>query len=182
MVFATNSAPNRGAIEPVLPDVGRGEESLRVDPVLAAQLDALVAELQPIIARERCSYAQRCRELSLSTAHLYLLSLLEAHGPMTMSQLAELLDVALPNATGLVDRVRERGLVDRRRDESDRRVVLVRLSDEGKEVLRQLGLGRRRQLALALQGMTSDQRAQLFESIHDLRIAFEAAAAKETDR
>jgi DNA-binding MarR family transcriptional regulator len=182
MVFATNSAPNRGAIEPVLPDVGRGEESLRVDPVLAAQLDALVAELQPIIARERCSYAQRCRELSLSTAHLYLLSLLEAHGPMTMSQLAELLDVALPNATGLVDRVRERGLVDRRRDESDRRVVLVRLSDEGKEVLRQLGLVRRRQLALALQGMTSDQRAQLFESIHDLRIAFEAAAAKETDR
>jgi DNA-binding MarR family transcriptional regulator len=182
MVFATNSAPNRGAIEPVLPDVGRGEESLRVDPVLAAQLDALVAELQPIIARERCSYAQRCRELSLSTAHLYLLSLLEAHGPMTMSQLAELLDVALPNATGLVDRVRERGLVDRRRDESDRRVVLVRLSDEGKEVLRQLGLVRRRRLALALQGMTSDQRAQLFESIHDLRIAFEAAAAKETDR
>jgi DNA-binding MarR family transcriptional regulator len=182
MVFPTNQAPIRGAVAPAPDPLTSDGDLLALDPTLAVQLDTLVGHLQPIIARERCSYAQRCRELSLSTAHLHLMSLLEAHGPMSMTQVADLLDVALPNATGLVDRVRERGLVERRRDDADRRVVLVRLSDDGREVLRELGLVRRRRLALALQGMTSAQRTQLLESIHDLRVAFEAVAAKETDR
>lgn len=178
-VSATNSAPVRAdpLDLPLHPD-----DDVALDPVLGAQLETLVRDLQPIISRERCSLAQRCRELSLSTAHLYLMSLIEAHGPLSMTQVADLLDVALPNATGLVDRVLERGLVDRFRDESDRRVVLVRLSEAGREVLRQLGLIRRQRLALALQGMTPAQRAQLLESIHDLRIAFDAVAIKETDR
>lgn len=147
-----------------------------------SQLAALMRELRPIITSERCAFAQRCRDLSLSTAHVYLMTLLESHGPLAMSQLAELLQMALPNATGLVDRVHERGIVDRVRDTADRRVVLVRLTRFGTALLRKLELIRRRRLALALQFMTPGHRDQLIQSIHHLRVAYErAGATKETD-
>jgi DNA-binding MarR family transcriptional regulator len=139
-------------------------------------------ELRPIITSERCAFAQRCRDLSLSTAHVYLMTLLESHGPLSMSQLAELLQMALPNATGLVDRVHERGIVDRVRDTADRRVVLVRLTRSGTALLRKLELIRRRRLALALHFMAPEHRNQLIQSIHHLRVAYQqAGATKETD-
>lgn len=166
------SASNSGVVE---------LQQQSTDPS-AAQLDALMRELRPIISRERCAFAQRCRELSLSTAHLYLMSLLESHGPLAMSQLADLLDMALPNATGLVDRAHDRGIVERVRDDADRRVVLARLTPSGRNLLRTLELVRRKRMALALQTMTADQRERLLQSVHDLRVAFEAVATKETDR
>ena len=60
--------------------------------------------------------------------HLHVMWRLEEPGELTMSRLAEFLDVSLSNATGLVDRIEERGLVERSRVPDDRRVVLVRLT------------------------------------------------------
>ena len=48
-----------------------------------------------------------------------------------MGRLADLLDVSFSNATGLIDRMEERGLIERLRVPGDRRVVIVRASAEG---------------------------------------------------
>jgi DNA-binding MarR family transcriptional regulator len=97
-----------------------------------------------------------------------------------MSRIAELLGVALPNATGLVSRMQERGVVDRLRDQDDRRVVVVGLTPSGRETLRDLELVRRRRLALALAHLTTAQRDALLRAIHTLRAAFETVGSKET--
>ena len=52
-----------------------------------------------------------------------------------MSRLAELLDVSFSNATGIIDRMEERGLVERVRVPDDRRVVLVRIGPRGIQAL-----------------------------------------------
>ena len=62
----------------------------------------------------------------MSMTHMHVMWLLQHHGDLSMSRLAELLDVSLSNATGIVDRMEERGLVERVRVPDDRRVVLVR--------------------------------------------------------
>ena len=48
-----------------------------------------------------------------------------------MSRLADWLGIGAPNATGLLDRMEQRGLVERVRDAEDRRVVLARATDLG---------------------------------------------------
>lgn len=141
------------------------------------QVDALWADLHPIIAGERSAFAQRCHELALSMAHLHLLTLLDTHGAMSMGSVAKMLGAALPNVTGLVSRMQERGIVERVHEQEDRRVVLVRLTRTGKAQLRKLELIRRRRLALALGEMTPAQRVTLLQSIHDLRVAFGRANA-----
>ncbi len=55
-----------------------------------------------------------------------------------MRELARRLGGSFSNATVLVDRLVERGLVERMDDSQDRRVVLVRVTEEGRYLIEQL--------------------------------------------
>ncbi len=57
-----------------------------------------------------------------------------AEGPASMSKLAAGLGIALPSATGVIDRMVEKGLVARYEDPEDRRVVLCGLTPQGKSM------------------------------------------------
>ncbi|HET6318898.1 MAG TPA: MarR family transcriptional regulator [Chloroflexota bacterium] len=69
--------------------------------------------------------------LELTTAQLKVLFCLAAGGEQPMSQLAHSLNVGLPAATGVVDKLVDAGLAERAHSEADRRVVLVRPSERG---------------------------------------------------
>jgi DNA-binding MarR family transcriptional regulator len=56
-----------------------------------------------------------------------------AEGPLSLTELAEVVRVDAPYATLIVDNLEERGLVERRPDPADRRRKLVALTPEGKE-------------------------------------------------
>jgi len=63
----------------------------------------------------KCASSERVLRLGISMAQLHILYTLQRTGEMPMSRLAELLNVSLSNATGLIDRIEERGLVERTR-------------------------------------------------------------------
>jgi DNA-binding MarR family transcriptional regulator len=60
------------------------------------------------------------------------------HEPRPMGELAKFLACDNSNVTGIVDRLEERGLVERRPAEHDRRVKLIVLTDEGHRVRREI--------------------------------------------
>jgi DNA-binding MarR family transcriptional regulator len=88
-------------------------------------VDEALDELTSWNPREFVAAFQRWHHGSVSLVHLTVLSLLEFHGPMSMSKLAEALDISVASMTGVIDRMEKRGLVERRHDVEDRRVVLV---------------------------------------------------------
>lgn len=132
----------------------------------------VMEELVPLIAGERAAFAGRCHERAISMAHLHLMTLIDAHGPQPMGRVAEMLGTGLPTATGLVTRMEDRGLVERLRDGDDRRVVLVQLSDAGRQELSALQAKRRQRMAAALELLSPDQRRTLLDAIRNLRRAF----------
>jgi DNA-binding MarR family transcriptional regulator len=69
----------------------------------------------------------------------------EATGP-TISRLAETMTIRHHSAVGLIDRLAERGLVDRTKDRSDRRQARIRLTAEGDAKLRRLSGSHRDEL------------------------------------
>lgn len=75
-------------------------------------------------------------ELSSAQVHALIALALE-NAPLSMSALAQRTDTTLPAATGIVDRLERDGFIERLRDEQDRRVVLVNLTDRGRETARQ---------------------------------------------
>lgn len=75
---------------------------------------------------------------SIPSSQVYLLRLLDRLGPQRMSQLAAHLGISQGSCTPQVDRAVAAGLVERRRDPSDRRVVQVTISAKGQEALEEL--------------------------------------------
>lgn len=98
---------------------------------------------------------------------------------MPMGHLADELDVALPNATGIINRMAERGLVQRSNDESDRRVVLISLTGEGDRLIAEMEAGRRARMGMLIGTMDNVQQMRLLESVKDLHAAARQLAEAE---
>jgi DNA-binding MarR family transcriptional regulator len=142
------------------------------NPAASTELvESVVDELHAMIGSLRCAGTGRMVKAGISMTHLHILWVLEHHGDLPMSRLADLLDVSLSNATGLIDRMEERGLVERSRVPDDRRVVIVRASAEGarqRDEIETLKQGRMRSI---LERLTPEQLTRVHGAIGDLRTA-----------
>lgn len=71
----------------------------------------------------------------LTTARVHLLWMLQHHGPSTQQALARLCEVSPRNITGLVDGLEQSGHVRRTPHPTDRRAVLVELTDSARATM-----------------------------------------------
>ena len=78
------------------------------------------------------------RELGLTPGHMKALSILDPDRPKPMRSMADSLACDASMVTWLVDRLEERGLVERRASTTDRRVKTVVLTGEGIELRERL--------------------------------------------
>lgn len=138
----------------------------------------IVEALAPLLAHHRHRWAARCQAHGLSIVGFQVLALLEMHGGMPMTRLADELGVALPNATGIVGRLVERGIVARADDAQDRRRVLVTLTDDGRRVIAEMEAGRRERMSRLFSVMTDEQQRRLLQSVKDLHAAAQRLEAE----
>lgn len=167
---------NRTTINPRSTDETSGDP----DPTDRQRLAAAVRdEIMSWDPREFIAAFRRWHHGSFSLIHLNVLTLLESEGPESMSHLAEALDVSVASMTGIVDRMEKRGLVERRHEERDRRVVLVSPTEAGLDVFREIDDRRRFGLGKLLERLSVDELEGLLAGHRALRIArTEAAAAR----
>jgi DNA-binding MarR family transcriptional regulator len=85
------------------------------------------------------------------------LATIDAHGPLTPSELAERERIRRPTATRVVARLIESGLVDRAADPGDRRSALVSTTAEGTALLRRLRKRKTAYLARRLVDLEPDE-------------------------
>lgn len=131
----------------------------------------VVSELNGAIRLLRCAATGRMVKQGVSMTHLHVMWRLEESGELAMSRLAEFLDVSLSNATGLIDRMEERGLVERSRESDDRRVVLVRLTAAGEGFLHEIQIIKDDLLSAVLARLDGGQLDRLEIALHDFRNA-----------
>lgn len=170
----TSSIPDPGAAAPAASPATSQAASPAASGAGTDLIDAIVTELQGAIREMRCSSTERLVRRNLSTTQVHVLWLLEHQGAMPMSRLAELLDVSLSAATGLIDRMEERGLIERSRVPDDRRVVLVRPAAGGRLALEENEVVRREQMRSVLGRLGDEQLARVFAAFRDIRAAIEA--------
>jgi DNA-binding MarR family transcriptional regulator len=77
-------------------------------------------------------------EFDLWPPQIMALQRLEPGRPVAMSELATALGCDNSNVTGIIDRLEDRGLVERRSAEHDRRLKMVHVTDEGMAVRQRL--------------------------------------------
>jgi DNA-binding MarR family transcriptional regulator len=139
------------------------------DAPTAERIAQIFAEFMGAIREFRCAAGVQLVRAGVSMTHLHLMWILEQHGDLAMGRLAEILDVSVSSATGIVDRMEERGLVDRVRVPDDRRVVLVRISDRGREVLRQTDVLKEDLMAEIVRRLDGPRQERLAGAMGDVR-------------
>jgi DNA-binding MarR family transcriptional regulator len=139
-------------------------------------------ELNGAVRLLRCAATGRMVKQGVSMTHLHVMWRLEESGELPMSRLAEYLDVSVSNATGLVDRMIERGLIERTRLEDDRRVVLVGLTAAGRAMLDEMQIMKRDLMNAVLGRLDSDQLDRLHLALSDFRVAVRAEEIEHPDR
>lgn len=74
-------------------------------------------------------------DATLTMQQIKLMVVLHRDGPTSGHELADNLAVSTPTVSGMVDRLVERGMIERRADERDRRVRLVALTTTGEQLV-----------------------------------------------
>ncbi|HET7703974.1 MAG TPA: MarR family transcriptional regulator [Candidatus Limnocylindrales bacterium] len=137
-------------------------------------IDRFVADLHDTMTAFRCAGTGRLIRSGVSMTHMQVLWLLQHQGDLPMSHLAELLGVSVSNATGLIDRMEERGLVERVRVPDDRRVVLVRIGAGGIAAMDETEAVKQDRMRSILARLDPVQLDRLTTAFADLRTAIAA--------
>jgi len=96
----------------------------------------------------------------------------EGEDPLTMGRLSSELDVPLSTATRIVDTLVQAGIVERINDPSDRRVVRVGMSENGRELYEAAVAYNKQRMANLLNVFTDDEQEQLLMLMNKLFDAF----------
>lgn len=103
---------------------------------LAQYLNRLEEVFQHMIRRLHAELAHSMVK-GVTGSQFFVLKKIGGKGKMTVSEVAEETGVSLSAITVLVDRLFKAGLVNRTRDDRDRRLVWLELTDEGEEILQE---------------------------------------------
>ena len=89
-----------------------------------------ITEAIPVFPKKLLGVSRIVREQKMPISHVQILLMLRKE-PLSIGELSHRLAIAKPNITPLVDELSHAGYVDRVKDEKDRRVVKVNLTEEG---------------------------------------------------
>ena len=105
----------------------------------------------------------------LTPAEVELLRLVAGRPDLTVREAADALHLAGNTVSTLVGDLAERGLLDRRRDERDRRAVRLTVTAAARRRMRAWHDERNRLLGVALADLSEDDRAALEASLEPMR-------------
>ena len=100
-------------------------------------------------------------DVGINFSYISVLSCLRDLNEPAMSELGHASCIQLSTLTRMVDRLVELNLVERKSDPSDRRIVRVKPTDEGLEVLRVFAVAYNRRMESVLKHLTGEERQQL---------------------
>jgi len=124
---------------------------------VAASLRSTVTRLTRQLRKQNISSA-------FSNAELLTMGLLDQHGSMLPSALADLERISAQAISQIINRLVEAGVVDRTSDESDKRKVLITLTQAGKTHLDENRRIKEEWLVKAMDNLFSTEELALIEA------------------
>ena len=141
----------------------------------AADTVAQVRTLWRELFRNPFSEAQ---EHGLTGPQVTLLATLVSRGPMALTELSRALGMSHSTASGIVDRLQARGLIERTQDPDDRRRSVLRVTERVRQYVGKLELGPSGRVASALARGTAAERRMIRDAFATLARLLEQEGGK----
>ncbi len=111
------------------------------------------------------------KDFNITGPQFVALQWLISDGELTIGELSQKLKLACSTITDLIDRMEKNKLVTRTKDKKDKRVVRIRVNEEGHELVKKVLEKRRVYIADKLKDFDKSQKEVLKESLETLYMA-----------
>ena len=133
---------------------------------MSDSLGFLISDVSRLMRRR---FDERAREVGATRAQWRTLTTLSRNEGLNQGALADLLEVEPITLCRMIDRLEESGLVERRRDPSDRRAWQLFLTDKSKPILDDLRRMADDLFVQVLSGLDDSERQALGRSLERMR-------------
>lgn len=123
----------------------------------------IAARIRPAMTKLYVMYFRIAEQSHLTGPQLSIMARLKSNGPSRISQIAREEGIRMPTASNALHQLEQRELVERIRDEQDRRGVRVQLTRLGESELERVGEERTKYLAEMLGTLSEEDLAQVSE-------------------
>jgi DNA-binding MarR family transcriptional regulator len=132
-------------------------------------VDAVLSASRVLVAVAARSLGNVAEQVTLTQYRT--LVVLASRGPQSLAELAEAVDVTPPTATRMCDRLIKKGLVVRRHERGDRRLIRLTLAKNGRELVDAVTQRRRAEITHLMAAVPPEQQVALVDSLRRLSAA-----------
>jgi DNA-binding MarR family transcriptional regulator len=135
--------------------------SQRVIPEFKSEVDQVLEAILYLYTESRRITKELARRADLTSPQLAVVKVLEQVGDMSLSELSEKISAQNSTVTGIIDRMERGDLVMRERSKEDRRIVIIRLTEKGRELARAVPIPPMEILRSALASLSVEEMGDL---------------------
>lgn len=143
----------------------RIEKITEIFPEFIKNLQALGFRQMPV--NENDEEDKLCSELTISQVRALSIFANEKE-PLKMSDASKRMNVCMPTATQLIDKLVNIGLLERIKDEGDRRLVLISINDKGRKIFARTLDRRKESFKWWFSKIDTEQQKKLLSTIESL--------------
>lgn len=134
--------------------------------------DEITQKIVALIRRYVRLRALHTKELAknydVSVPQLLCLQSLYENGKMSMSEIAEHIMANVSTVTGIVDRLEQKGFVERSRASTDRRIITISLTDKGWSLAQKSPPAVHHTIVHAVEMLSELEREEIFHALESL--------------
>ena len=124
-------------------------------------VDRILETVVYLYSESRRATKEIARKYGLTGPQVSAVKMLQGFGDLSLSELSSRMSATNSTITGLVDRMEANGLVERCRSREDRRVVLIRLTEQGRKLAEDVPVTSMEIFSTALRSLTPADRDAL---------------------
>lgn len=134
--------------------------------------DEFIEDTELLIRNVSSVIKRRGREIlqdfDITPPQFVALQSLTKEGDLTIGELSRQLYLACSTVTDLIDRMEKNELVERYRDDKDRRIVRIKVLEKGHKLIDEVVTARQEYLKSVLQDLPEDERERLISTLTQL--------------
>ena len=124
----------------------------------------------PLFRKKLFKPNKMLKEKKIPRSHYHILKVLKKKGELSISEISRMIHISKSNMTSLIDKLVVEGLVERLRDENDRRVINIAITEEGLHILDDWKKQSNNEIKMNLSSLSEEDLQKFYDSVENIKI------------
>jgi len=149
----------------------------------SSKIEEIVSVIKRIMWLIKQNFEKDFKKMHVTQSQILVMRVLNYYGDMKVGDISRELDLSNSTVSGIIDRLVEKKIVQRKRGEEDRRIVMISLADEYRQPVKKQLNAVAQKMRKALSTITEEDLDSVIQGLEKLeRILEESQESKERGR